>query len=137
VRLGTQEHARAPGYGPNLELGRDGVLQDQCVTGDDGDHHPDWPVGSRVAGSDVFGYWCPGRYSESGYLARCGHAGDDLVYVVGLLVASLGEDVLSRGVLGLGQLSAFDNALVEIVIGNNGWFAVDVAVGVLLPRGPA
>jgi hypothetical protein len=43
-----------------------------------------------------------GRYPEPCYLVGCGHAGDDLVDVVDLLVASFGQDVLAGGVLGFG-----------------------------------
>ena len=109
------------------ELGRDGVLQDQRVTGDDGDHHPDWFVVGRIAGPDVLGDRRSYRYPESGYLVGRGHASDDLVDVVDLLVASFLEDVLAGGVFGLGQLGAPDDLLVEVVIGDDRGVSVDVA----------
>jgi hypothetical protein len=49
-----------------------------------------------------------------------GHAGDDFVDVVDLLVACFREDVLSRGVLRCGQLGAPDDPLVEVVVGDDG-----------------
>jgi len=104
------------------KLSRDGVLQDQRVTWDDGDHYADWLAFGGVAGSDVLRDRRSGRYPESGYFVGCGHAGDDLVDVVDLLVASLGQDVLAGGVLGLGQLGALDDLLVKVVIGDDpGW----------------
>jgi hypothetical protein len=42
--------------------------------------------------------------AEPGYLVGRGHAGDDLVDVVDLFVASFGQDVLAGGVVRFGQL---------------------------------
>lgn len=78
-----------------------------------------------VARSDVLSYWGTCRYHEPVYLAGRRHADDDLVDVVDLFVASLGQDVLAGGVLGLGQLSPPDDALVEVVVGDDGGLAVD------------
>jgi hypothetical protein len=58
---------------------------------------------------------CRRDHEFSDLLGR-GHAGDDLVDVVDLLLASLGEDVLARGVFRPGRLGAFHDALVEVVI---------------------
>jgi hypothetical protein len=63
----------------------------------------------------VLGDRRPCRYPEPGYLIGCGHAGDDLVNVIDLLVPGFLEDVLAGGVLGLGQLGAPDDLLVEVV----------------------
>jgi hypothetical protein len=87
----------------------------------------DWPVLGGVASSDVLGNWRPRRDAESFYFGGRGHAGDDLVDVVDLLIARLSEDVLPRSVLWLGQLRAFDDALVEVVIGDDRRLPVDVA----------
>src|SRR5215472_8457749 len=112
---------------PGLMLGRDGVLQDQRVTGDDRDHHADWLVFGGVAGPDVLGDGRPGGDAEPGRLVRRGHAGDDFVDVVDLLVAGFLEDVLAGGVFGFGQFGAPDDLLVEVVVGDDRGLAVDVA----------
>ena len=96
------ERGICPAAGP--KLGRNDVLQDQRVTRHDGDHHADWLSGGGIAGPDVLRDRRSGRYPEPRYLIRRGHAGNDLVDVVDLLVASFGQDVLALGVLGLGQL---------------------------------
>ena len=83
-------------------LCRDGVLENQRVARNDRHHHPDWPLSRRVAGPDVLGNRRPCRYLESGYLIGRGHASDDLINAVDLLVPGFLEDVLTRGVLRLG-----------------------------------
>lgn len=102
-------------------------MQDQRVSGDDGDRNPDWPVSGRITGPDVFCHWRPCRYRKSGDLLGRGHTGDDLVDVVDLFVACFGQDVLTGGVLGLGRLGPLDDAVIEVVVGDDGGLAVDVA----------
>ena len=75
----------------------------------------------------MFGNWRSGGDAEPFDFTRRGHAGDDLVDVVDLLIASLGQDVLPRGVLWISQLGAFDDALVEVVVGDDRRLPVDVA----------
>ena len=59
-----------------------------------------------------------GRYPKPGYLVGRGHAGDDLVNVVALLVASLGQDVLALGVLGLGQSAGYPPKMLQEIMGH-------------------
>jgi hypothetical protein len=70
-----------------------GVLKDQHVTRNDRDHYPDRSVLGCVASPDVLGNWRADRDPKSLDFVGRGHAGDDLVYVVDLLVARFGEDV--------------------------------------------
>ena len=107
--------------------GGDDVAQDDAVAGHDGDHEADGSVLGGVADAAVFGDGCAGLDAESVGLVRCGHARDDLVDVVGLLVAGFLEDVLAGGVLGCGKLGALDQPKIEVVVGDDRWGAVDVA----------
>jgi hypothetical protein len=70
-----------------------GTTSERCTQGSD------WPVVGRVAGPDALGNRGASRDPETLDLAGRRHAGDDLVDVVDLFVASVGEDVLPRSVL--------------------------------------
>jgi hypothetical protein len=77
---------------PPTALRRDGVLKDQHVAWNDRHYHSDRPVSGFVTGSDVLSYW----------RARLDAESVDLVDVIDLFVACLGQDVLAGGVFGLG-----------------------------------
>ena len=87
----------------------------------------------------MFGDWRTRLNTKPVDLVRCRPPRDDLVDVVGLLVAGFLEDVLAGRVLGFGQLGALGEAQVaavhslaklvqcKVVVGDDRRVAVDIA----------
>src|SRR6186713_678530 len=80
-----------------------------------------------VANSAVLGDRRAGLDAKPVRLVRRGHAGDDLVDVVRLLVAGILENILAGGVLRCGKLGALDQPKIEVVVRDDRWAAIDVA----------
>jgi hypothetical protein len=103
------------------------VAEDENISRNDGNHHPDRFVFGCICRAGKFGYRNACAYCQSPRFGGGWHANDYVIYVINLFVASLLEYVFSRCVLWRGQLSTADDCLVEVIVSRYTWLAVDIA----------